>query len=53
MMKSKKSLKNHFYLETKIGTIHVNMNPEADKETFDAVKRMAELAYHKVNKSRE
>jgi hypothetical protein len=46
----KRKLKNHFYLSTDNGIVaHVNMNPDADKETFDAVKKMIELAYHKVN----
>lgn len=44
----KRNLKNHFYLSTKVGVVHVNMNPEADKETFDAVQKMIELAYNKV-----
>jgi hypothetical protein len=49
MKKAKRNnLKNHFYLSTKVGTVHVNMNPNADKETFEAVQKMAELAYRKV-----
>lgn len=47
-MKAKKSLKNHFYLQTRVGTVHVNMNPDADKETFNAVQKMVELAFKKV-----
>ncbi len=39
---------NHFYLGTSVGTVHVNMDPNADKETFDAVQRLAELAHKKV-----
>jgi hypothetical protein len=49
MKKSKRdNLKNHFYLSTKAGTVHVDMNPKADKETFDAVQKMVELAYDKI-----
>jgi hypothetical protein len=44
----KRKLKNHFYLSTKIGMVHVNMNPDADNETLEAVQKMVELAYHKV-----
>lgn len=44
----KRKLKNHFYLSTKVGMVHVNMNHDADKEIFDAVQKMVELAYHKV-----
>lgn len=40
-------LNNHFYLQTEYGPVHVNMNPDADKETFDAVKKMIELAFNK------
>lgn len=47
-IKNKKDLKNHFYLPTSVGIAHVNMNPNSDKETFDAVKKMVELAYHIV-----
>jgi len=38
---------NHFYLTTESGvTAHVNMNPNADTETLDAVKKMIDLAYN-------
>lgn len=43
----KEDLKNHFYLATEVGTIHVNMNPDADPEVFEAFKRMAEIAFKK------
>lgn len=45
--KKKTSLKNHFYLSTMVGVVHVNMNHDADKQTFDAVQKMIELAYNK------
>lgn len=43
----KDDLENHFYLSTEIGPIHVNMNPNADPEVFESIKRMAEIAFNK------
>ncbi len=37
---------NHFYLQTEIGPVHVNMDPNASKETFDAVNELAKKAFH-------
>lgn len=44
----KDKIKNHFYLQTEVGIIHVNMNPNADKKTFEAINKMVKLAYNKV-----
>ena len=41
-------LDKHFYLQTEVGTVHVNMNPKADNETFEAINKMVKLAYNKV-----
>lgn len=47
-MKTEKNLENHFYLTTKVGVVHVNMMPDADKEIFEAVQKMVELAFIRV-----
>jgi len=39
------NIENHFYLQTKVGPVHVNMNKNSSKETFDAVQKMVELAH--------
>jgi hypothetical protein len=49
MKRSKRTkLKNHFYIQTDIGPVHVNMNPEAGPETFEAINKMVKLAYQKT-----
>lgn len=39
--------KNHFYLKTSVGFVHVNMDPEASPEVLEAFNKMVELAYNK------
>lgn len=48
--KLKQVTSNHFYLTTAVGTVHVNMNPNADKATFDAVNKMVEMAFNMPKK---